>query len=339
MNMNMEIDMNISIIGYKNHALRLISIINKLGVCSKLTIYHPNKEKIHSFSDYSQFNFKVIITSVFDDVYQSECVFIASPTSTHYDYLTKLLKKYDGYIFCEKPPALNLDENTKISLLSKKDKERIYFNFNYRFSALSCICKDAIGNGMYGPLISMQFNSGHGLACQPSYKNNWRNTSSLHLENIVGNVGVHYIDLVQYLLGPIDDIHINKINISKYSKHIDTVLIQIPFNDILPASIYLSYSSPFVNSSIVTFSDAIICLDNGCLTIQTPRDSFDENGMSVPAKKREIVSFSSSREYYNDALVCSVENFINSVKLKNKFDTKDFDSALNSTLKVLNSQC
>ena len=80
--------MKITIIGYKNHALRLKSILNKLGYDNVVNYNH------HTDWDHR------------DD---SDAYFISSPNETHGEWLDKLKEK-DKYIFCEKPPATNLED-------------------------------------------------------------------------------------------------------------------------------------------------------------------------------------------------------------------------------------
>ena len=90
--------MKITIIGYKNHALRLKSILNKLGYDNVVNYnYHTDRYQEQILED--------------SDVY-----FISSPNETHVEWIDKL-KEQDKYIFCEKPPATNLEDIGKLELL------------------------------------------------------------------------------------------------------------------------------------------------------------------------------------------------------------------------------
>ena len=74
--------MKITIIGYKNHALRLKSILNKLGYDNVVNYnYHTDRYQEQILED--------------SDVY-----FISSPNETHVEWIDKL-KEQDKYIFCE----------------------------------------------------------------------------------------------------------------------------------------------------------------------------------------------------------------------------------------------
>jgi len=327
--------MNISIIGYKNHAERLISIIESLEICSKLTIFHPDKDKLINHFSRSSKNYELILTNSLEDMIDSSCIFIATPTPTHFEYIIKILPIFKGYIFCEKPPCSSLFETHSLSLLDLKDKERIYFNFNYRFSKLAKICKDALSNNIYGKLISLEFFSSHGLAFKSNYKNNWRNTCNGALENIVGNVGIHYIDLINYLLKSTKILSVDSLKVSENSRFSDSVLILISSENCLPSTIFLSYAAPFQNTAKLTFSDGIVELSNGKVTVSSPRETFDELGMFKSPPNNIVVNYDSSRKYYDQALVDSINFFIDKVKNKDKLSAEDFDCSIKTTESIL----
>ena len=121
--------MKITIIGYKNHALRLKSILNKLG-----------------YDNVVNYNYHT------DTLEDSDVYFISSPNQTHVEWIDKL-KEYDKYIFCEKPPATNLEDIGRLEVLLNK---KLYFNFNYRSSELAKLSKDAITNNIYGKLMAVK---------------------------------------------------------------------------------------------------------------------------------------------------------------------------------------
>lgn len=327
--------MKIAIIGYKNHASRLISIINSLGICNKLVIYHPNKAKLLYGFNKKDLCLETVLTDSLDLLLKCNCIFIASPTSTHFEYIFKILPKYKGYIFCEKPPCSSSIEAEKLSLLSISEKERIYFNFNYRFTELSKLCKEAISKKIFGSLISLEFYSSHGMAFQSSYKKNWRNTSSSILENILGNVGIHYIDLVNYLVNDSRISSVNSLKVSKNSNLMDTALINIISKECLPISIFLSYAAPFQNTAKITFSDAIVELSNGKLSLFSPRDTFDSHGFYKPPEQKILNEFENSRDYYNQSLIESIQFFIHQVSNKKKLSSGDFDCSIKSAHNIL----
>ncbi len=52
-----------------------------------------------------------------------------SPDNTHFEYISKLLDNYDGYIFCEKPVVTKNTELNQLNNIDINKKKKIFFNF------------------------------------------------------------------------------------------------------------------------------------------------------------------------------------------------------------------
>ena len=98
---------NLGIIGYKNHAKRLISILDNKKGCSLEFIYHPTK-KIKDVRG----------TNEISELLSCDGILISSPNDTHFSYLKKL-EKFSGYIFCEKPPVVLFEDVVNDKRLGK----------------------------------------------------------------------------------------------------------------------------------------------------------------------------------------------------------------------------
>ena len=164
--------------------------------------------------------------------------------------------------------------------LSDQFKSRIFFGFNYRFSALKSSLKQTINNPNYGTLINLSFQSTHGLAFKEEKKNDWRFTDSNRLSSITGNLGIHFVDLIIDLLGPIKMLEFHEQAIANVDS-IDTVNIVFKCESNVFGTIFLSYAAPCQHYVTLNFSNAIVNID--CLTgeaeLYAPRDYFDSTGM------------------------------------------------------------
>ena len=81
-------------------------------------------------------------TNDLNDLFDCDAIFVSSPNQTHYQYLEKLFQKYDGYIFCEKPPVTSTDHLNILTKIPTRIKNKLFFNFNYRFSKINdCLVK------------------------------------------------------------------------------------------------------------------------------------------------------------------------------------------------------
>ena len=280
------------------------------------------------YQDVTTFNYHV------DDINElasSDVYIIASPNETHVEWI-EIIRSYgaDKYIFCEKPPASDLKQLSKIAEYDPKT----FFNFNYRYSLISNIAKEYIETGELGKLVYASFISSHGLAFKKTYRDNWRFKGKTLSSSILGNVGIHYIDLIGYLFGDI-------INIKAFSRNIvskalpDSAYISVD-SELCSSSIFISYAAPFRNEATIIFDDGILELINGKVTIQSPRDVFDNKQMFKPAKHITMQpSFPDSRSYYDDSLINSISYFFNHVDNNKSFSSSDYEKAIKTNQIVL----
>ena len=310
--------MIISIIGYKNHSVRLRNILkspyyNDMGINVRLWNHHTDK---------------------FSDIIDSDVIMIASPNDTHIHYIKKILNESSAYVFCEKPPVTNSEDLKYLNDLRDDEKERIFFNFNYRFSDLSKMIEKY--DYMIGKPVHFNFVSSHGLALKDSFKDNWRFSTTNELMGVYGTVAVHYIDLCLWLLGECVDMNINKSNFTN-SKTADSVSIDMKFKNGCTVNIFVSYVTPFINKSDLIFDNAIFELDNGVLNLYHPRESFDEDGNFEKPYNRHISQFDKSKHYYDNSLGRALDFFINTTNNKNKFSIKDFQTSIETNKILINN--
>tara|TARA_Y100001937_G_C7119890_1_gene332035 strand:+ start:1363 stop:2310 length:948 start_codon:yes stop_codon:yes gene_type:complete len=303
----------ISIIGYKNHSIRLQNILSKMGVDTHLWNHN---------------------TDNFSDIINSDAIVIASPNDTHINYIKKILNETSAYVFCEKPPVTNLKDLEYLNNLSDDKKERIFFNFNYRFSDLPQMIKKY--KHIIGKPVHFNFISSHGLALKDSFENNWRFTTDDDLMGVYGTVAVHYIDLCLWLLGECIETNIHKSNFSN-SKTADSISIDMKFKNGCTVNIFVSYVTPFINKSDLIFDNAIFELDNGKLNLYEPRESFDDVGNFVKPHGKCISNFDKSKHYYDNSIEETLSFFVNNVKNKNKFSIDDFQISMETNKILINN--
>ena len=78
----------LGIIGYRNHAAKLLSILeNKPGITIN-TIFHPDKK-----IDDPRFS------NNFNNILDSDAVIIASPNHTHFEYIKKFINNWFKFCF------------------------------------------------------------------------------------------------------------------------------------------------------------------------------------------------------------------------------------------------
>jgi predicted dehydrogenase len=311
--------LKIGIIGYKNHAARLIDILENRTDCNIDFIYHPKK----SFNDKRH-------TNDLDDLYNCDAVFISSPNITHFDYIETLQQNFNGYIFCEKPPTTNLNELEKLEKLPEILKNKLFFNFNFRFSEINQTFKNYFISETIGKIIHISIISSHGLAFKKEYLESWRANGENNLNNILNTVSIHFLDLLNLHFGIPKYSSYNPSLISKNGTAFDTDFLLLKYNNGISASILNSYASPLINEISILGTNGYLTIRDQKLILYSPRDNFDSDGFFIEPEKIIEKDFNLKNDY-NNSLVNSIDYFISNVKNKNPIDPDQYISSMSTT--------
>ena len=119
--------------------------------------------------------------------------FYLQPQFKTFFYLKYFILK-NKYIFCEKPGPTNIKEINYLQKLNSVKKRKIYFNYNYIFSEYFKNISKELRNKKNGKIINYSFYASHGLYFKKSIKQKSKNNI---FKNILGNLGIHYINFLQ----------------------------------------------------------------------------------------------------------------------------------------------
>lgn len=319
-----QLVLKIGIIGYKNYAAKLISVIEKHTFCRINAIYHPTKLIDDKRS-----------TNKISDLFNSDAVFVASPNHTHFDYIEKLINNSNGYIFCTKPPVTSLKELKKLETFSNDIKQRIFFDFNVRFSRLSTNLKSKLNSAEIGKVFYISFIFTQGLAFKKIYTNSWRSDGKNNLYNILDTVSIHYLDLLNLHIGKPKKITIIPNLISNNGSSYDTINLVLKYDNGITASILNSYASPLINELMIIGTNGFFTARNNELTIYSPRDTFDTQGFFTNPPIIDKSNFNISDDS-NTAIFKSVNRFLSHVKNGTPIDLHYFNSSILTNQMILN---
>ena len=314
--------LNFGIIGYRNHAGKLISFLEKNSECKINYIYHPTKSLDDRF------------TNDFSNLYDCDAVIIASPNKTHYQYIENLTKNFKGYIFCEKPPVISLTELEKLEKLPEEWKQKIFFDFMLRFSDLSELIKNKINSDELGAIIHIDIYGTKGLAFKKEYPNSWRADGKTNLHNILDANTIHHLDLVNLHLGKIDKLTYLPSLVSKNGTSFDTSYVILRYENGVTLSIFNSYATPLINDISIIGTNGHLTIRNNHLEIQSPRDTFDKNGLFTNPPTFFQSDFSIPNDIEN-SLKKSLDYFISHVRETKNFDLKHFDTSMQTNRLIL----
>ena len=315
--------MNIGIIGYGDQSRKIINLILKHKRVAKILVYYYKKKKFIKLKK-SNRNKRIFFYNRLNELKNLDCVFITSPNETHVKYLKHFLK-YKTYIFCEKPPCTSIKECRYLMKLDTKFKKKIYFNLNYNQSILKTILKKLILKKQNGKPTFTSISFSHGIAFNSKKYSKWRLKQKNIFDNILGNVGIHYLELLISLFGKIKKMNFVSENHSN-RKSFDTGIINLSFKKKMHAVIYLSYAASFDQNIKIHLTNSLIELRKNKLFFYFPRDSFDKNGKYCYPKKRLVKNF--SRDLHIKFLDSSLKFFLNKVYYRSTINQMYFNNAL-----------
>lgn len=126
-----------------------------------------------------------------------DAVYIASPVFCHKEQAF-LAAKAKKHILIEKPVALTSDEAHEIDLFCKEQGVKIGVGFMMRFHSYHQKMKELIQGGKIGEIVSARAQ----LTCwYPEIENNWRQNKQTSGGGSMMDMGIHCIDLIQYITG------------------------------------------------------------------------------------------------------------------------------------------
>ena len=213
---------NISIVGTGLMGLQHINAITK-----------SNKANLHSIVDISKNalnlskRYKVPLYSHVRDLLKAknlDAVIIATPNQLHEKHTVSFLEKKIP-VLLEKPIADNIKSANKIIKSSKKNKTALLIGYHRRHNSIVSKVKKIIDSGKLGNIVSAN------VLCwlykhKEYYKEKWRTSKG---GGPLGINLVHDIDMICYLLGPIQYVQAFTTNKTRKFKVEDTATVSLIF--------------------------------------------------------------------------------------------------------------
>ena len=142
-----------------------------------------------------------------EDKMLSECacdaVYIGTPVSCHFDQAMTALK-YGRNVLIEKPIAMNAKDGKTLVAAFKKAKKHIFVGYMMKYHNLHKKVESLVKHGKIGQVtdVRLQFSCWY-----PDIEGAWRQKKSLGGGGAFMDLGVHCVELAEYILGEeIEDI-------------------------------------------------------------------------------------------------------------------------------------
>lgn len=126
-----------------------------------------------------------------------DAVYIATPVFCHKEQAMKAAKA-GKHILLEKPMGLSVAESKEIADFCKAQGVKLGVGLMMRFSAYHQKMKELIAAGTLGDIVSMR---GQLTCWYPEIPNNWRQDKARSGGGALMDMGIHCIDLLQYISG------------------------------------------------------------------------------------------------------------------------------------------
>lgn len=126
-----------------------------------------------------------------------DAVYIATPVFCHKEQAMKAAKA-GKHILLEKPMGLTVAEAEEIAAYCKEQGVKLGAGLMMRFSAYHQKMKELISAGVLGDIVSMR---GQLTCWYPEIPGNWRQDKARSGGGALMDMGIHCIDLLQYISG------------------------------------------------------------------------------------------------------------------------------------------
>ena len=213
---------NISIVGTGLMGLQHIKAISKSKKANLHSIVDISKNAVNLSKKY-----KVPLYSNVEELLRSknlDAVIVATPNQLHETHTLSFLKKKIP-VLLEKPISDNIKSAKKIINSSRKNKTPLLIGYHRRHNSIVSKVKDVVSSGKLGTIVSAN------VLCwlykhKEYYKETWRTIKG------AGPLGinlVHDIDLICYLLGPVQFVQAFTSNKNRKYKVEDTAVVSLVF--------------------------------------------------------------------------------------------------------------
>jgi predicted dehydrogenase len=130
-------------------------------------------------------------------LHEIQAVYIASPVFCHKEQAIAAAKA-KKHILLEKPMALTSEESEEIARVCEREGVQLGVGLMMRFHGYHQAMKKAVDEGKLGDIVSMRAQ----LTCwYPDIPGNWRQDKVLSGGGALMDMGIHCIDLLQYITG------------------------------------------------------------------------------------------------------------------------------------------
>lgn len=134
-----------------------------------------------------------------------DVVCILTPSGIHPAHAIDIMERYKAHVVVEKPMALRLTDIKDMQAVATKVGRKVFPVYQHRYNKTVCLVRDAVLRGAMGTVALATVRV---RWCRPQAyydRDPWRGTWSLD-GGALTNQGIHYLDLLLYLIGDVEQV-------------------------------------------------------------------------------------------------------------------------------------
>lgn len=290
--------------------------INDIENASLIGAYDLNKESLERFC--SKYSIKAF--SSLNEILESQeidTVCICLPSGLHCENAV-LCAEHKKHIIIEKPIAINNEQCDKIIKAADENGVMVTVISQLRYSQSVKAVKEAVENDKFGKIVLGDISMKYYRSAEYYGSSNWKGTFDMDGGGALMNQGIHGIDLLQYIMGPV-------VSVQAYAK---TLLHDIEAEDTLVA--ILEYGNGAVGTIQATTSiypgfqrEISVCGTEGSVVLsenvieksefknENPFENIDCGTTDMKTGSRpDAMGYELHREQINDFINCVNNNTV-----------------------------
>lgn len=234
-----------------------------------------------------------------------DAVFIASPDALHLDHVL-LAAKHGKHVLCEKPLAMNADQVREMLAAVSHAGVCLGVAQNMRYNRSLKLIRDWIEEGRIGKPQLAQAQFAYSAAGSPR---TWIYDPALALGGPIGDVGIHCLDALRYVLGGDESTRVSAVSTLAHTDSASGpveshAVLGLDFASGAMGSVTVTTRSAYRSLIEVTGENGVILCEDA-LTVDFPVEVVHRQGANVLA--RETVSNSDAYSRMLDGFAAWVE--------------------------------
>ncbi len=211
-------------------------------------------------------------------------VSVCTPNLYHYECAADSIRAGIPTLI-EKPMVVTMQQARALTKLVARKKVKTMVAFSHRFISMNIAAKKLLSKGVIGKPYMVRVRYAHGGPYPGWAQSDWFYKKDIAIGGALLDMGIHAIDICQYLVGPIKSVAAEMRTLRKKIEVDDNAIMLLDFAP-LPCLGYIEVGW----TSKAGFSGIEICGDNGVMTLDLANGPTVTRGIVKPDGTRQLTT-------------------------------------------------